>query len=218
MINLLFLEDDPILTDIIIEFLQNKEYNVDHAFDIDEANELIQNNKYDIFLFDVNVPNGNGFELLREIREYNINTPTIFVTALNSIDDMKKGFSSGCDDYIKKPFELDELELRLDNLKRLHNIASSIKVDDEFSIDRENLTVTIENVVSNLTQKEFKVLEYLIKNTTRIVSSEELVSNVWQYEDYPSDATIRTYIKKLRIILGNERIETIRGAGYRFIK
>jgi len=215
---ILFLEDDPIIADIVKEHLLTKGYSIDYAFDINEAQTFIEHNRYDLFLFDVNVPDGNGFEFLESIRASNNNTPTIFITALKDVNDMKLGFTSGCDDYIKKPFELDELELRINNIKRLYKLDSLIKIDTNIFLDRENFTITIEGSTKLLREKEFLLLEYLAKNYTRTISHDELCSNVWTYENIPTDATIRSYIRTLRSIIGNEKIETIKGVGYRFIK
>jgi len=214
----LFLEDDPIIADIVKEHLISKGYEVDYAFDINEAQQFIEYNIYDLFLFDVNVPDGNGFELLQSIRGSSNNTPTIFITALNDVEDMKLGFHSGCDDYIKKPFELEELELRINNIKRLYNLDSLVVIDKNIFLDKENFTIFIGDIKKPLREKEFLLLEYLAKNHARIISQEELCSNVWSYENTPTDATIRSYIRTLRAIVGSEKIETVKGVGYRFIK
>lgn len=215
---ILFLEDDPIIADIVNEYLEDKNYKVDYAFDIDEAQNFIEQNTYDLFLFDVNVPSGNGFSLLQDLRDNKINTPAIFITALNNIKDMKTGFKSGCDDYIKKPFELDELELRIDNIKRLYNLDEHIQIDTNIFLDRSKQKIQIDNKEQYLREKEFAILEYLAKNHQRTISHDELCQNIWSYDTIPSDATIRTYIKNLRQILGSQKIETIKGVGYRFIK
>ena len=214
----LFLEDDPIIADIVKEHLTSQGYDVDYAFDINEAEDFIEYNIYDLFLFDVNVPDGNGFEFLSSIRSSSNNTPTIFITALNDVEDMKLGFDSGCDDYIKKPFELEELELRINNIKRLYNLDSLIVIDTNTFLDKENFTITIGDMKKSLREKEFFLLEYLAKNHTRTISHDELCSNVWTYENTPTDATIRSYIRTLRAIVGSEKIETVKRIGYRFIK
>lgn len=215
---ILLLEDDPLIAEIIIErLLESKKYIVDYAFDINEATNLLSHTQYDLFIFDINVPNGNGFDFLTKLRTNDDNTPTIFITALNGIDDVKKAFQSGCDDYIKKPFELEELELRINNIKRLYNISNKIVVDKNITLDKGNLTIQINDEIKHLREKEFQILEYIIKQTNA-VSNDELSINIWHYDDIPSDATIRTYIKNLRNIIGKEKIETIKGVGYRFIK
>ena len=104
ILKILFLEDDPILAEIIIEYFTSKSYLTDHAYDLKTAEEFIDKNTYDLFLLDVNIPDGNGFEFLKNLREFKNTTPAIFITALNDIKDMKQGFKSGCDDYIKKTF------------------------------------------------------------------------------------------------------------------
>ena len=116
---ILLLEDDLILNEILEEHLNNKDFQVITTFSSNEAIKYIYSQTFDLLLLDVNVPDLNGFELLKELRNNNILTPTIFITSLNMVEDMQKGFDSGCDDYIKKPFELKELELRINNIKRL---------------------------------------------------------------------------------------------------
>lgn len=218
MLKILFLEDDPIISDIILEYLTASHYSVDYAFDIKEAISFYEKNRYDIFVFDVNLPDGCSFELLELLRNSKNQTPTLFITALSDINSMKKGFESGCDDYIKKPFELDELELRLNNIKRLYNLESTYNLDTKIVLDKSKSIIVIENKEYTLSHKEIAILEYLSKNSDRLVSSEELIANIWVYDEMPTNATIRTYIKNLRHILGTSKIFNLRGAGYRFIK
>ena len=116
---ILLLEDDVILNEIIEEFLLSLNYEVITAFDGNIAEELIYEESFDLLLFDVNIPNITGFELLKNIRQNNINIPIIFITSRHTADDVKIGFNSGCDDYIKKPFELSELQLRIENVRLL---------------------------------------------------------------------------------------------------
>lgn len=215
---ILLLEDDPLISEIIIERLRSSGYIVDYAFDILEAQKFIQKLDYDIYLFDVNIPNGNGFDFLEYLRLNEDKTPTIFITALNGIEDVKNAFRSGCDDYIKKPFELDELEVRLENIKRLYNLGTEIKIDSSTFLNKQNLTIKINNQQQHIREKEFHILVYLANNKNRAVSNDELSTNIWDYDELPSDATIRTYIKNLRTIIGKEKIQTVKGVGYRFIE
>jgi two-component system, OmpR family, response regulator len=217
---ILLLEDDLILNEIIEEHLQSKNYNVVSTFTGDEAQDIIYSQTFDLMLFDVNVPNINGFELLENLRKNGIKTPTIFITSANMVEDIEKGFNSGCDDYIKKPFELRELDLRIENIKRLHNISSlsSIKISEDVFLDKDSLMININGNKIHIAQKESEVLEYLIKNRNKSVSIEELSTNVWAYEESPIASTIRTYIKNLRKIIGEDSIINIRGVGYRFNK
>jgi two-component system OmpR family response regulator len=217
-VKILLLEDDPIISDIVLEFLISNGDDVDYAFDISEAQEKIQNRTYELFLFDVNVPDGNGFELLDALRQLSIETPAIFMTILDDIASIQKGFKSGCDDYIKKPFELEELEVRINNIKRIYNLGNQLSLGHGISLDRLSNQLTVDGVVKHLSKKEALILHYLVQHHAKTVSINELCTNLWEYESMPMDATIRTYIKTLRSILGEGKIETIKGVGYRFIK
>ena len=217
---ILLLEDDLILNEIIQEHLETKNHDVTSVYSGDEAEDIIYSQNFDLFLFDVNVPNINGFELLKELRSKDIKTAAIFITSANMLDDVEKGFEVGCDDYMKKPFELRELDIRIENIKRLYNISPSnqLPISKDIYLDGENLSIINNEEKSHITQKECDILEYLLKNDRKPVSIDELCSNIWTYENAPTDSTIRTYIKNLRKILGEESILNIRGVGYRFNK
>ena len=135
------------------------------------------------------------------------------------VDDIEKGFVSGCDDYVKKPIELKELDIRINNIKRLFNILPDeiIKISPNIYLDRLNLFIKKDKKEIHLAKKECEILLYLINNN-KTVSIEELSTNVWSYEDSPNASTVRTYIKNLRKILGEEFISNTRGVGYRFNK
>ena len=216
---ILLLEDDLILNEILEEHLNNKDFQVITTFSSNEAIKYLYSQTFDLLLLDVNVPDLNGFELLKELRNNNILTPTIFITSLNMVEDMQKGFDSGCDDYIKKPFELKELDIRINNIKRLFNIDRKIiKIDENSYLDLQNLQINLNNQNFIISKKESEILAYLINNFKKTVSIEELINNIWSYEDSVESSTIRTYIKNLRKILGDEKILNIRGVGYRFNK
>lgn len=215
---ILLMEDDLILNEIIEEHLESKNYQVISTFSGDEAQEYLYSQKFDLLLFDVNVPNINGFDLLKDLRKNSIKTPAILLTSLSMVDDVEKGFESGCDDYIKKPFELKELDIRINNIKRLFNISPTnlIKISEHISLDSKELSINIKENSFHISKKECEVLEYFFKNKNRVISVDELSLNVWSYENSPNASTIRTYIKNIRKILGEEIISNIRGVGYRF--
>ena len=217
---ILLLEDDLILNEIIEEHLISQKHEITTVFTGLEAQDLLYSQRFDLLLLDVNVPILNGFELLKDLRQKEIYTPAIFLTSLNQIDDIEKGFKSGCDDYLKKPFELKELDLRINNIKRLFNIENQdlIQISKDTYLDKKNLLIKKENEQIHLAKKECEVLEYLINNSSKIVSIEELSLNIWTYEESPISSTIRTYIKNLRRVLGEEFIINLRGVGYRFNK
>ena len=215
---ILLLEDDVILNEIIEEFLLSLNYDVITAFDGNIAEELIYEESFDLLLFDVNIPNITGFELLKNIRQNNINIPIIFITSRHTADDVKIGFNSGCDDYIKKPFELSELQLRIENIKRLRQIDNhgQIKIDNDTFYNYEKKVITRNHEEFNLSKIEAKILEYFLKNKNKTISIDEISVNNWVYDEMPESTTIRTYIKNLRKKLNDETITTLKGIGYRF--
>jgi DNA-binding response OmpR family regulator len=216
---ILLLEDDLILNEIVEEFLIDLGYDVTVAYDGMQASEIIYDEQFDLLILDVNVPNMTGFEFLKSLRENNITTPAIFTTSLDSVDDVEEGFNSGADDYLKKPFELKELELRINNIKRLlHMEDDELVIGENLKFNTKLNFIDNDSIKTKLPLKEAQILKYLLNNTNRCVSQDELSSNIWSYEDSPTSSTIRTYIKNIRKIVGDEYIETIKGVGYRFNK
>jgi DNA-binding response OmpR family regulator len=210
---ILLLEDDPFLGELLYEHLL-RDFEVTYCYDGLEAYDEIIKNSFDILLLDVSVPSLNGFELLQALREREISTPTMFITSLNSAQDLKTGFDLGCNEYHKKPFEFIELDARVQNLIKTHKLADKRYNLDDFNIDISMQKITKGSSVYKLSLKESKIIEYLLKNRSRVISADELSSNVWNYEETPNNTTIRTYIKNLRAILGKEKIQSIKGVGY----
>jgi two-component system OmpR family response regulator len=217
---ILLLEDDVILNELIEEYLLELSYKVDVCFDGYEAQDKAYSSKYDLFILDVNVPNISGFEILKQLRENKNNTPAIFITSLHTSANLQEGFNCGADDYIRKPFELEELALRINNLKRLYKIDNTntinISKNIDFDTSTNNLIVNKNNI--HISKKEAMVLHYFLNNVENVISIEELCANIWDYENQPSDATIRTYIKNIRANIGEDCITNIKGVGYRFNK
>jgi len=212
---ILLLEDDVILQEIIEEFLIDNDYEVESYFDGEKALDAIGKNRYDMLLLDVNVPNINGFEILVYLREIGNTTPAIYITSLASIDDLKKGFDLGADDYLKKLFELEELHARIKHIVRLYHLQEEIEFDGMTFIPKAHQIISDDSVIQ-MRQKEAQVLEYFIHNTGKIISCDEIIENVWDDERIPAHATIRTYIKNLRKMFDKEYFDNIKGEGYRF--
>ena len=211
---ILFLEDDPIIGSLVTDFL-GESYEVKHCYNSAYASELAEAESFDLYIFDINVPGISGVELLKTLREFNDTTPAIFITAYQELIYLKEGFSAGANDFIRKPFELEELEVRIESIRAQYSIDEDIKIGNITFSSLTHQFVIDENVIS-ISAKESALLDYLIKNKNRVVSSDELLQNLWEYDEMPSEDTIRTYIKKLRQILGKEHIVNIRGEGYRF--
>ncbi len=215
---ILLLEDDMMLSEIISEYIDSLGYKVVSVYDGEEAEDLVYSQKFDLLLLDVNVPKLNGFEFLKSFRSTGNNTPAIFITSLHSSGDLVEGFDAGCDDYIKKPFDLVELKTRIDNIKRLFHIDESkiYQISQNIEYNTTTKTLSTDNTPHILPKREAEILEYLITHKERTVSSNEMIDNLWSYEDAPVEATIRTYIKNLRKLLPKDMITTIKGVGYRF--
>ncbi len=215
---IMLLEDDRQLHMTIKAFLEYIDYEVISAYDAMEAKEMLYEKSSDLMLLDVKVPYQNGFDLLKELREGGDTTPAIFITSLSSIDDLSRGFDVGCDDYIKKPFELKELELRVKAAinKSFGSQKGIVKIDETTEFDIENFSLKIEDKKINLKQKEAKLLSLFLKNRAKIVSYDLINSTLWDYDEEPNSKSLRTYIYNLRAYLGRDRIRTVKNRGYTF--
>jgi len=212
---ILFLEDDPVIGNIVFDFL-SETYEVKHAFNSQDALELAENNSYDLYIFDINVPGISGLELLKSLRDFNDSTPAIFITAYQDVKYLREGFNIGANDFIRKPFELEELQARIENIKRQYSIDEEIAINDTTFFNPLTHKVRCGDELVNLSAKESNVLHYLISNKNRVISTDELLQNLWEFDEMPGHDTIRTYIKNLRNILGKEHIINIRAEGYRY--
>ena len=212
---ILFLEDDPVISDIVLDFL-SESYEVKHCYDSATALRLAEDEEFSLYIFDINVPGISGVELLKSLREFNDTTPAIFITAYQGVEHLREGFKAGANDFIRKPFELEELEARIQNIKRQFSIDEEISIGTEIYFNSLTHQIRHSDEVISVSAKESKILQYLITNKNRVISADEILQNLWSFDEMPSHDTIRTYIKKLRQILGKEHIVNIRGEGYRF--
>jgi DNA-binding response OmpR family regulator len=216
---ILLLEDDPALNDLLNDHLTDKGYDVTLTTNGQEALEYLIDEVFDLALLDINTPIMSGIEVLRTIREdYKNQTPTIILTAYQDTKHLKESFESGVDDYIKKPFDLEELDQRILKLCK-HFMIEQVEefiISPTIKFIPESCQLIINDESKSIALKERDILKYFCKYKNRIVSSEELLQNIWAYEEMPTDATIRVYIKNLRELIGKNRITTIRGIGYKF--
>ena len=211
---ILLLEDEYSLRISIEEFLQDIGYEVDGFMDGLDAYNAVYDKAYDILLLDVNVPSLNGFELLKKLREDDIKIPAIFLTSMTDMNDLKEGYRRGCCDYIRKPFDLEELELRIDQALAsfLDNDGSLITLGCSLTYDlkKSKLSQDEEEIVLRKTEKE--LLELLIKNKNSIVSTQMFQDEVWG--EYVEPATIRVQLNNLKKKLPEDIIQNRRGLGY----
>lgn len=216
---ILLLEDDLALNETIVDYLEGLAFDVTSVYDGSSAEEVMYENSFDLFLLDVNVPDINGFELLKNAREAGSNTPAIFITSLNAMSDVESGYESGCDDYIRKPFALKELLLRIESiLKRefFHSANEKVQIDTNIFYDTQSDVLSVDGEDIQLKNKEAKLLKLFLQNRDTLLAHETIYANLWEYGEDISESALRTYIKNLRKLIGGEKIVSIKKLGYRF--
>ena len=216
---LLLLEDDLQLSDTVKQFLELKGYEVYCAYDGLQAQEIVYETHIDLMLLDVKVPYLNGFEFLKSLRKEGKEIAAIFITSLNSVEDVEKGFAAGCDDYIRKPFALKELLVRIESLlKRSYGTHDGqITLGQGLIFDTKELILLQGTQRIPLKTKELKLLSLFLQHPNELLSYELISETLWNYDESPSSGSLRTYIKTIRAAIGKEKIETVKNMGYRFV-
>ncbi len=213
--NILLVDDNEKLNNTIKIFLELKNHNVTSAITGKDAIQLINNNRFDLYIIDIHLPNINGIDIVKHIRNKDLNIPIIMVTASREIENLVKAFKTGCNEYIKKPFHLEELEIRINNLlnKQITNI---IKIDDKMSFDILNQELLINDEIIKLRKKEKRLLTILIKNAPTATLSKDLINYIWQ--DYKENYPLRQLVSGLknRVPELKDYIQSVTGVGYRF--
>jgi DNA-binding response OmpR family regulator len=214
------LEDDFALNKIIKSSLQNKGFFVESFTDGYKAIEIILNNKYDLYILDVNVLGFDGHKVLEIIRSEDTNVPVIMISAEIDIENIKKSYSLGCNDYIKKPFDFEELYLRiqyhLSHLKNESNLEMIVNLGYEFSFNLIEEQLYKHTHEIELTSKEKLLLTLLVKNINSTVTNEMIHEYVWDSKEMES-VSMRTIVHKLKKKLKNGMIINLRGVGYKLL-
>ncbi len=216
---LLVVEDERDLNEIITKELTINGYVVDSCFDGQEAYEYLSLNEYDGAILDIMLPKIDGFDVLERIRNKGIQTPVLFLTARDSKKDIIRGLDSGADDYIAKPFDLDELLAR-DRvmLRKKVETRENIYRCGELVINYNNYTVFRRDKPISLSAKEFQLLLYLVRNQGIVVTREQIENNLWHFESENSSNIIDVYVRYLRKKIDDgydkKMIHTVRGVGY----
>lgn len=225
MIKILMVEDDTNITNTLTYYLQNEGFLMETAKSKYEAIEKIDQKEYNLILLDITLPDGNGYEVYKKLKE-KYSTPVIFLTALDDEKDIVKGFDLGADDYITKPFHTRELLSRIKNVLRHtenKHIDETIKIKD-VEINESKKIVKKGTKEIELTALEYKILLLLFENKGGIISREQILANIWdENENFVNDNTLTVYIKRIREKIENnankpEIIKTIRGIGYKIEK
>lgn len=216
---ILLLEDDTALHETLSEYLDEEGFEVVGCFDGESAEDQLYERSFDLLILDVNVPGKNGFEVLREARERGVETPALFLTTRDSAADAERGFESGADDYVRKPFSLKELLLRVQSMLRRrfsHPVSERLDLGGGLSFDLQNALLYDNGEPVKLAEKPRKLLELLLQRRGDVVTHEVINTHLWGFEETPSEEALRTYIKTLRSAVGKERIISHKRTGYQF--
>ena len=218
----LIIEDEYNLADVIKERLEKEKLTVDIIEDGEEGYYYASTNTYDLIILDVMLPNMSGFQILNKLRTDNINSKIIMLTARSTIEDKLNGLENGADDYLTKPFHMDELVARVNiQLKRNNNNNNNNLLFGDLVLNTTTLKVTCAktNEVVELIKKEFQLLEYFINNPNQVLSKEQIYDRVWGIENEIESNNLEAYLsfirKKLRAIESKVVIKSVRGMGYK---
>ena len=209
----LLVEDDRLLGDSLTEYLQSEGFTTDWVYDPREVMDLLEVSRYDVIVLDLMMPHIGGEELIKAIREKDKETPILVLTAKQRLEDKRTCFELGADDYLTKPFEMEELTLRLKALYRRKN-PQDVVVIDEVEVCFSKEMVKVKGKPISLSKKDWLVLKFLVENRGRFVSQEEILNYVWGDEPVGEDV-VRARIKNLRKLLPEGFIKTMKGRGYR---
>ena len=217
--HILVIEDERSLCETIVRSLRRLAYSVDFCYDGDKAIELLFVERYDLVLLDLNLPGADGMTVLRTLRQTDRDTKVLILSARSEVADKVEGLDAGANDYLSKPFHLDELEARIRSLTRRQFTQNDLILTcGRVAFDTKSRTATTDGQALTLTRKEIGILEYLLLNQGRPVSQEELIDHVWDNSVDNFSNSIRVHIsalrKKLRAALGYDPIRNRIGEGY----
>ncbi|MBR3162896.1 MAG: response regulator transcription factor [Clostridia bacterium] len=211
---ILLADDVEELAKSIGKILKNHNYDVDIAFDGLEVMKMVKENKYDCIILDIMMPNMNGIEAVKEIRNLRVNTPIIMLTARDLVEDKVYGLDIGANDYLTKPFEKDELLARIRVQTRMNNEREEKYRIGNIIFNKKSLEISKDSVILNLNEKEAQVLDFLVKNQKCQASKEEISQKIWNGEDYEKIPLYVEFIQEKLIAL-NANIRINEDNGYR---
>lgn len=220
--NILLVEDDEKISKLVKELLEEDSYHVTQSFDGDDGYSKIIENKYDLILLDIMLPKLNGYKVCRQVRSAGITTPILMLTAKSGEYDLEEGLDTGANDYLKKPFSSIELKARIRALLRKNNFENNEVTSNDLTVNLDARKVTINDKNLEVSDKEFELLFYLIKNKNIVVSKTEILEDVWEnyFPQEEEHNLVEVYIgylrKKLKPHNLDQKISTVRGYGYRW--
>lgn len=221
---ILIVEDEYTLADIISTRLKKEKYIVDVSLDGEEGLYNALSGIYDLIILDVMLPGINGFEVLKEIRKNNILSKVIMLTAKSELEDKLQGFENGSDDYLTKPFHIEELIARINVQLRKPNfidMTTSEYGDLQLDLKKSKLICKTTNESIDLVCKEFQLVEYFINNPNQVISKDQIYDKIWGIDSVLESNNLEVYLsfirKKLKSISSNVNIKSIRGLGYKMV-
>jgi len=219
---ILYVEDDDVLAFITKDNLEENGFEIDHFLDGVQGFNGYKKSKYDLCIIDIMLPKMDGFTLAKKIRELDVDIPILFLTAKSLKEDKIKGLTLGADDYITKPFNIEELVLKIEIFLRRKKIVSLDKKSmfdlGNYQFNYSNLTLKINEESKRLTQKEADLLVYLINNRRRLIKRSEILKKIWKQDDYFAGRSMDVFISRLRKYLSKDKnieIINIHGVGFR---
>jgi DNA-binding response OmpR family regulator len=212
----LLLEDDPLFADTLVDLLEESGFEVELAPNGQSALDKTFTQKFDLYLLDINVPLIDGTTLLKELRDSNDNTPAIFLTSHKDKEMLKKSFMSGGDDFLTKPFDSDELLLRINALLKRFQSESALCIGSLCSDDIHK-RISYNNEELDLSKKEYELLLLLMKHANSTVPKEMILNELWSSSEGGSDGALRVYINRIKQLIPQISIENVRGIGYKLV-
>ena len=210
---ILLLEDDVMLNRAITQYLQSTGHEVRTARDGNNCLRILDQESFELLIFDINVPDFSGFEILEILHGKNIIIPTIYISALVDIEDISRGFELGCYDYLKKPFHLKELSLRINKIMQSQILPNKNKIlSKSYSFNPNNLTLLYNNETHSLPKRQIQIIQLLAKFKNSVVKYDTFREFVWN--DEVDNATIRAEINRVKKALNEDFITNVRGVGY----
>jgi DNA-binding response OmpR family regulator len=220
--NILLVEDDEKISKLVKELLEEDSYHVTQSFDGDDGYSKIIENNYDLILLDIMLPKLNGYKVCRQVRSAGVTTPILMLTAKSGEYDLEEGLDTGANDYLKKPFSSIELKARIRALLRNNKFENNEVTSNDLTVNLDARKVTIDDKNLEVSDKEFELLFYLIKNKNIVVSKTEILEDVWEnyFPQEEEHNLVEVYIgylrKKLKPHNLDQKISTVRGYGYRW--
>ena len=216
---ILVVEDEKSLNEVIVKRLEDEHYGVDWCYNGKDALDNILITEYDAIILDIMLPELNGYEVLKTMRSKNIDTPVLFLTAKDSIEDRVKGLDSGANDYLTKPFAFEELLARIRvMLRKDSNSSGNVFTVANLTVDTNSHSVFRDDMPIKLSKREFTILEYMIRNRGKILSKDKIEQHIWNYDYEGGSNVIEVYIrylrKKIDADFSPKLIHNIYGVGY----